>query len=254
MSKIKFTSIEHLKTCVRLLANKLYGRATYDETAGSLTGAEFSSSHTSMFKDDSQPRPDQVLIFCAGAGRNGLELGKMLVDTPTNSDWSQVATDHPYKSIPIYNTDDLLPYITGTLPTTEKTGTAMASMKSTAEKAITTNKDAAMLAARITVGRAANKVVCDSITPKLPLMTRGVMATKFGPLIAANVATIAVDHFMCDNTKANVITKSMVEAAMLDIVAEFDIEGMIENMLDQVKGTSVNKLVAAAKENVEPID
>ncbi len=142
-----------------------------------------------------------------------------------------------------------LKHETNTTETTGKT-TMTTSIKKTATATLTTNKDAALLAAKVAVGKAGNKVITKAIKPKLPLMARGYADGVVGSLVAANVAQIAVNQFMPDNRKAKIIADAMVQAAMLDLLGEIDIEGMMDSMLDKVKGTKVDKLLKASDEDL----
>lgn len=124
----------------------------------------------------------------------------------------------------------------------------MSTAKTLAITAATANKTAATLALKIAVGKAGNKVVGSVITPKLPMMARGIMSSKFGPTISANIAVMSVSQFMPDNHKAKVVSQAMLEAAMLeaamlDLLAEFDIESMMDDLLTQVSGSKVDKLL-----------
>lgn len=119
------------------------------------------------------------------------------------------------------------------------------SIKATAAATVSTNKDAALLAAKVAVGKAGNKLVIQAVKPKLPMIARGYADTVFGSLIAANIAQVAVNQFMPDNRKAKVVADAMVQAAMLDVLGEIDIEGMMDGMLTKVKGAKVEKLLSA---------
>lgn len=116
--------------------------------------------------------------------------------------------------------------------------------------AVVANRTAAATGIRLTVGKAGNKVVSKFITPKLPMVTRGVMSSTFGSLIAANVASVAVNNFMPDNAKAVAVSQAMMEAAMLEIMDSIDIEGMMDSLLEQVKGAKVDKFLKSSAEEL----
>lgn len=98
------------------------------------------------------------------------------------------------------------------------------------------NVDAAKVAATITAGNTLNKVVARQLVDRkvLPILVRGYADTAFGAVIIANIADFAVKQFNVKNPKARLATEAMMQAAMVDLLAEVDFEGIINDVLANV--------------------
>lgn len=123
----------------------------------------------------------------------------------------------------------------------------MANLKANLVTTAAANKTAAGQALALTVGKAGNKVVTSLIKPKLPIGTRGFADGFIGSLIAANLTAFAVNQFMPENKKAVVVTQAMLTAAMVQALDEFDIEGMLDDVMSKIKGGKVDQLLAASE-------
>lgn len=95
------------------------------------------------------------------------------------------------------------------------------------EKNITLGTSAAFLEA----GRIANNQLSSIAAKKLPLMVRGYADTALGRLLLANVAMMAAEHFRPGDARLERLAKAMTTTAYQEVLQQFDIEQMIEDML-----------------------
>lgn len=107
-------------------------------------------------------------------------------------------------------------------------------IKQTAGAVIGQNKDAAKVAAQLTAGNVLNDRVVKLVKPQLPVLARGYMETQLGKAVAANVAAAALIHFFPTNKKAVMAAEAMINAAMANFIASFDIEGTVNELLDGI--------------------
>lgn len=112
--------------------------------------------------------------------------------------------------------------------------TNMRSNKTVVKRTTDANVDAAKVGAMVATGRTVNAVVLDKVRDKLPLMARGYADTAFGAVILANIVDFGIKQYFADNAKFNYVSDAMMQAAMVDLMAEFDFEGMINDILSNV--------------------
>lgn len=105
------------------------------------------------------------------------------------------------------------------------------------------NKDAAKVAARLTVGNILNDRAAALITPKLPMMARGYAQTEIGKAVIANVVAGAVVHFLPTNDKAVLASQAMVHSAMANFIGSFNIEDLVNEFFE---GINIDALTATA--------
>ena len=119
-------------------------------------------------------------------------------------------------------------------------------------QAIDTNKNAAILAAQLEAGRLANKHATKLISGKLPLMVKGYADTPLARLAFANAIKFAVDNYGGKFGKhkelASQVSEAMVVAAYSEIIANFDIDSMIEQFLE---GKEMKKISSLLKQGDE---
>ena len=119
-------------------------------------------------------------------------------------------------------------------------------------QAIDTNKNAAILAAQLEAGRLANKHATKLISGKLPLMVKGYADTPLARLAFANAIKFAVDNYGGKFGKhkdlASQVSAAMVVAAYSEIIANFDIDSMIEQFLE---GKEMKKISSLLKQGDE---
>lgn len=106
--------------------------------------------------------------------------------------------------------------------------------KNMVTRTMDSNVDAAKVAATITAGKTINKVVFKKIKGKLPVLVRGYADTALGTVVLANVMDFMVKQFAADNTKAAFAADAMMQAAMVELMAEFDFAAMLEEILSSV--------------------
>lgn len=109
---------------------------------------------------------------------------------------------------------------------------------------ITKNVNVATTAAVLEAGRIANNQITKVISKKAPIMVRGYVDTPLGKLVMANLANMAAQHFRPDDTRLLKLTDAMMVQAYQEVIQDFDIEGMIESLLD-------NKNIKQALEKVD---
>jgi len=97
------------------------------------------------------------------------------------------------------------------------------------------NVGAAKVAASITAGKALNRLVAEKVAPQLPLMVQGYAKTPVGTVVLANIADFAIKQFMPGNVKANLASKAMMEAAMVELMGSFDFETLVNEIVNSVE-------------------
>ena len=121
--------------------------------------------------------------------------------------------------------------------------------------AINTNKTAATLAAQLEAGRLANKHVTKLISTKLPMIVRGYADTPLARLALANAVSFAVDNYGQKFGKHKEliaqISDAMVISAYTEIIAEFDLEGMIQQFLEGKDMKKISALLKTAEAKAE---
>lgn len=119
-------------------------------------------------------------------------------------------------------------------------------------QAVDTNKNAAILAAQLEAGRLANKHATKLISGKLPLMIKGYADTPLARLAFANAIKFAVDNYGGKFGKhkelASQVSEAMVVSAYSEIIANFDIDSMIEQFLE---GKEMKKISSLLKQGDE---
>lgn len=93
------------------------------------------------------------------------------------------------------------------------------------------NVEAVKLTAKIAAGKALNCTVQEKIVPKLPLMVRGYANTEVGQVVLANVVAAALTYYAPSDERAKMVSEAMIQASMLDMMASFDIEGLVKDFL-----------------------
>lgn len=110
--------------------------------------------------------------------------------------------------------------------------------------------DATKVAARITAGKAMNRVVREKVTPMLPRMVSGYADTQVGEVVIANMFQFIVDNFAVNNDKAQLAAQVMNEAAMVDFLATFNFDQMLADVLGSV---SLDAITEDAKATVTAV-
>lgn len=108
------------------------------------------------------------------------------------------------------------------------------------EKNVTLGTNAAFLEA----GRIANNQISAIAGKKLPIMVRAYADTAMGRLLLANLAMAAAEHFRPGDQRLDRLTKAMAVTAYQEVLQQFDIEQMIEDLIS-------NKTIAKALKAVD---
>jgi hypothetical protein len=111
---------------------------------------------------------------------------------------------------------------------------AKLTLKQTAGALLSANTSAVKLSAKITVGNILNDRVAAIVVPKLPMMVR-VMASgepAITKAVLANLVSVAIIQFAPENEKATLAADAMISAAMLEFAGSFNIEAMINEVID----------------------
>ena len=120
----------------------------------------------------------------------------------------------------------------------------------TTAKIVDTNVSAAKAAALNEAGRIANVKLSQIVSKSAPLMVRGYIETPIGHLVVANAFKMAVGQFQPDNSKAVLLADAMLAQAYQGILQHFDIEGILNEFLDDSKITKA--LPKVVDKPVEP--
>lgn len=107
-------------------------------------------------------------------------------------------------------------------------------VKNTGSILVEANKAAAVMSAEITAGNLLNDRVAKIVTPKLPFFARGYAETTLGKAAMANLVAGTVINFLPENDMAVRAADAMVKSAMLALVQEFNIEEMVNELLDGI--------------------
>lgn len=113
-------------------------------------------------------------------------------------------------------------------------------------KIIESNKSAIKSAGYLEAGRMANTQVAKLASKKLPMMLRGYADTAIGRLVIANLAQMAAAQFKPNNQKLAKITEAMVVESYTQVIQEFDLDGMMEELLKSATMTKAMKVLDAA--------
>lgn len=96
------------------------------------------------------------------------------------------------------------------------------------------NTSALKVAAKVEAGSIAINRIVKMVTPKMPMMMRGYMETPFARVAVANMFHLAVQQYAAQNDKAQLVAEAMMEGAMLEMIKSFNIEEMINGVLDGI--------------------
>lgn len=98
------------------------------------------------------------------------------------------------------------------------------------------NKDAVKTATTLTATKAVTEIVTDKLASVLPAEASAVLNTPFGALLVANLAAVGVEMAtgsLSHKTEkaARQVTEAMAVNAMQDILAQFDLPGLITSVM-----------------------
>ena len=101
------------------------------------------------------------------------------------------------------------------------------------------NKGAAKASAKRRAGNMLNDRIVGMIAPKLPYMARGYAESPLGKAMIANAVAGAIVHFGYTNEKLMLASDAMVTAAMDEFIGSFNLEAMINELVDGIDLSSV---------------
>ena len=109
-------------------------------------------------------------------------------------------------------------------------------IKRTLGVAVEANKAAAVLTAEVTAGNLINDRLAKIImgNKSVPTMVKLGVDSPIGKAVMSNAVAAALIHFMPTNDKAMRAADAMIKSAMLEFGASFDVEGMIDELLDGI--------------------
>lgn len=114
-------------------------------------------------------------------------------------------------------------------------------VRNTTAMLVEANKDAAIMSAEITAGNILNDRVVKIVAPKLPVLVRGYAETPIGKAALSNLVAGVVVNFMPQNEAAVRAADAMVKSAMLAMFQEFNLEEMVNELLDGITLPEVAK-------------
>jgi len=94
-------------------------------------------------------------------------------------------------------------------------------------------------AGKITTGRIINERLAKIVGPKLPMMVRGYASTPLGQAVMGNILAMALIKFYPGNDKVQLAADCMITAGAVDIVDGFEIEKMVNELLDGIDLSAV---------------
>lgn len=112
----------------------------------------------------------------------------------------------------------------------------------TAKIVVNANKDSAKTATGIIAGNIINQRLAKIVVPKLPLLARGYADTPMGHAALANIVAGALIHFLPTNKRAQQASAAMIEAAMVTFASSFEIESLVDELLEGVAFPEVSEI------------
>ena len=122
--------------------------------------------------------------------------------------------------------------------------TAMRSNKDMVKRTTDANVNATKVAATIATGRTVNAVLVNKFRKQIPVLARGYADTPLGAVVIANIVDFAVKQFAADNAKFNYVSDAMMQAAMVDLLEEFDFESIMNDVLSGVTLGDISEVEA----------
>ena len=83
-------------------------------------------------------------------------------------------------------------------------------------------------------GKMINQRVVAAIKPRLPMMARGYLDSELGSALICNAVAAAAIKYFPANEKVTLAADAMITAAADDFIGSFNIEEMIDGVLDGI--------------------
>ena len=126
---------------------------------------------------------------------------------------------------------------------TQKEGKEMTSkITNIASTTMDINKDAVKLAAKLEVGKVATAQLKKIVKPKLPMMVRGYADSPLFDIVLANAVGIALREYAQGNEKAQIVSEAMIQSAAVEMVSSFNINDMVNEMLENIDVSKITTL------------
>ncbi|AFQ22178.1 hypothetical protein My1_019 [Pectobacterium phage My1] len=107
---------------------------------------------------------------------------------------------------------------------------------------VSANKTAAITAAKLEAGRVVLNQVTTLVKNRSPFVIKGYIDTPVGKAVIANLFAFAVSQYASSNRAAVVLSDAAMQAAALEIIQSFDIEGMINEAINSVGADKLKAL------------
>lgn len=107
----------------------------------------------------------------------------------------------------------------------------MSVVTQTATKVLGDNKQLLTTAAIVEAGRIANNKLAKIAGEHLPSPANLLLATPIGQLVLANLVKLAGDQFKPGDQVIERLTNGMVVAAYGELIQQFDLEGIIDQLI-----------------------
>lgn len=122
------------------------------------------------------------------------------------------------------------------------------SVQSAAAKTLADQKDLIASAAVLQTGQIANKQLGKLAGKHLPVPMNMLAQTPLGALVLANVLKLAAEQFRAGDKTVERLVNGMVVAAYSDLIATLDIDGLIDDLLNN---SAVKRGLKAQAEQVQ---
>lgn len=113
------------------------------------------------------------------------------------------------------------------------------------------NKSAAINAAVDAVGRTGNALAINLVKPHLPMMVRGYADHPLFAITMANLVNYAVQQTGLGGERGRVAANAMIQSAYVDLGRKFDINKMVETLLNKLPGDKLDELLASARKDAD---
>ena len=104
-----------------------------------------------------------------------------------------------------------------------------------------------VLAAKLEVGKVATAQLKKVVKPNLPMLVRGYADSPFFDIVLANAVGVALREYASENEKAQIVAEAMIQSAAIEMMSSFDLNGMIDDMLENVDVSKIIKLEDSSK-------
>lgn len=168
---------------------------------------------------------------------NGIKLKAVVVQHDKSGDFQKRIYVQVFASVAERKTDRIIDNTTQENTVQERSAVSARQEEKTSffSKAFRTNVEHAKVAGFMEAGRIANNELTKRIAKRLPLVARGYADTPIARIVLANVAAFAASHFRPEDDNLSRLTEAMAVEAYQELIQTFDVEGLLEELLDTPK-------------------